>query len=380
MQGDDRLQERLAWVRQLLESQRESADSTDLLRSVKSDLLPEEVFAFTPGGDVINLPAGSTAIDFAYAIHSEVGNRMIGVKVNNRIAPIEHKVITGEIIEIITGPKGRGPSRNWLKIVKTSQARSKIRSWFKKERREENIREGKDTLYREMRRNGVLIPQEEMDAFLEETARRQHMNSLDDMYAAVGYGGLQVARMMPKIKEEYAKYCAAREVQEEVEREKNPEYYTGVQSSTDGVVVEGIDNCPIKFAKCCKPLPGDPIVGFITRGFGVSIHKRSCPNAISSMQSAENTGRWVRAHWVEDGQKDYNAMLSLDTLNSNGLVGDIIAALQEMHVPIRTISARDQGNGCLSVSVEVSVINASHLQRVVSRLKKVKDVLSVGRA
>ncbi len=206
--SSDRLDERLAWVRQLLESQRSSIDATDLLSDIKSDLLPEEVFAFTPRGDVINLPAGATVIDFAYAIHSAVGNRMIGAKVNNRIVPIDHQVVTGEIIEIITGPENRGPSRDWLNIVKTSEAKNKIRNWFKKERRDENIAEGKDAFEKELRRNLMVIPPEQYGEFMSNLARRNHCNSVDEMYAAIGYGGLQLARILPKLKEEYTRLKA----------------------------------------------------------------------------------------------------------------------------------------------------------------------------
>ncbi len=247
--SSDRLDERLAWVRQLLESQRSSIDATDLLSDIKSDLLPEEVFAFTPRGDVINLPAGATVIDFAYAIHSAVGNRMIGAKVNNRIVPIDHQVVTGEIIEIITGPENRGPSRDWLNIVKTSEAKNKIRNWFKKERRDENIAEGKDAFEKELRRNLMVIPPDQYDEFMSNLARRNHCNSVDEMYAAIGYGGLQLARILPKLKEEYTRLKAT-------EPKPLPTVDIKRVHSSDGVVVEGIDNCPIKFAKCCSPLPG----------------------------------------------------------------------------------------------------------------------------
>ena len=287
--SSDRLDERLAWVRQLLESQRSSIDATDLLSDIKSDLLPEEVFAFTPRGDVINLPAGATVIDFAYAIHSAVGNRMIGAKVNNRIVPIDHQVVTGEIIEIITGPENRGPSRDWLNIVKTSEAKNKIRNWFKKERRDENIAEGKDAFEKELRRNLMVIPPEQYDEFMSNLARRNHCNSVDEMYAAIGYGGLQLARILPKLKEEYTRLKAT-------EPKPLPTVDIKRVHSSDGVVVEGIDNCPIKFAKCCSPLPGDDIIGFVTRGFGVSIHKRDCTNVQQSVKDPENAARWVKAY------------------------------------------------------------------------------------
>ena len=367
--GSDKLDERLAWVRQLLESQRSSADATDLLSDIKSDLLPEEVFAFTPRGDVINLPAGATVIDFAYAIHSAVGNRMIGAKVNNRIVPIDHQVVTGEIIEIITGPENRGPSRDWLKIVKTSEAKSKIRNWFKKERREENIAEGKEALEREMRRNLMNVPAEQYDEFMASLARRNRCNSVDELYAALGYGGLQMSRVLPKLKDEYARL-----------RPPEPKPVTldikRVHSS-DGVVVEGIDNCPIKFAKCCSPLPGDDIIGFVTRGFGVSIHKKDCKNVRESMRHPENAERWVRAYWDTAAREQYSATLELTCMDRANLVSDIALALGDMRVPIYSLAARAAEQGRAHMSVTVGITNTEHLNNVVARLKKVKDVISV---
>ncbi len=376
IQGSDRLEERLAWVRQLLETQREADDAGDILRSLKSDLLPEEVFAFTPRGDVINLPAGATTIDFAYAIHSAVGNRMIGAKVNNRIVPIDHKVTTGEIIEVITGPADKGPSRDWLKIVKTSEARSKIRAWFKKERREENIEEGRAALERGMRRELINLAPAQWDDFMADVARRQHLNSAEEMYAAIGYGGLLVSRIMPKIKEEYAKLKAAEEAKEAPQLDEIPVHRP---RATDGVIVEGIDNCPIKFAKCCTPLPGDDIVGFITRGFGVSIHKRSCSNVQKSLEDSENAGRWVRAYWEASTKENYKASLDIDALARDGLVSDIAMALGEMHVPIYTMNARQEQSGRATMELIIGINNTEHLNSVVSRLRKIKDIIDINR-
>ena len=370
--SSDRLDERLAWVRQLLESQRSSIDATDLLSDIKSDLLPEEVFAFTPRGDVINLPAGATVIDFAYAIHSAVGNRMIGAKVNNRIVPIDHQVVTGEIIEIITGPENRGPSRDWLNIVKTSEAKNKIRNWFKKERRDENIAEGKDAFEKELRRNLMVIPPEQYDEFMSNLARRNHCNSVDEMYAAIGYGGLQLARILPKLKEEYTRLKAT-------EPKPLPTVDIKRVHSSDGVVVEGIDNCPIKFAKCCSPLPGDDIIGFVTRGFGVSIHKRDCANVQQSMKDPENTARWVKAYWADDAKEDYKATLELDCMDRANLLSDVALALGDMRVPIYSLSARAADQGRARMSLTVGIMNTVHLNNVVARLKKVKDVLTVTR-
>ncbi|WP_417337568.1 RelA/SpoT family protein, partial [Evtepia gabavorous] len=247
LDGHDKLDERLAWVSQLLENQRVSEDSGNLLHDLKSDLLPEEVFAFTPKGDVINLPTGATCIDFAYAIHSAVGNRMVGCKVNNRMVPIDHIVSTGEIIEVILGPADKGPSRDWLKIVRTSEAKSKIRNWFKKMRREENITQGRDALARELRREMIIIPDDQLDDFINSCSRRLRQNNAEELYAAIGYGGMTIANCLPKLKEEWQKLKAS----EEKAGEDLPKVDLSRVHATDGVVVEGFDNTPIKFAKCC---------------------------------------------------------------------------------------------------------------------------------
>ena len=372
--GHDKLDERLAWVRQLLENQRVSEDSGNLLHDLKSDLLPEEVFAFTPKGDVINLPAGATCIDFAYAIHSAVGNRMVGCKVNNRMVPIDHVVATGEIIEVILGPADKGPSRDWLKIVKTSEAKSKIRNWFKKMRRDENIAEGRDALAKELRREGIAIPDDKLDEFVGGCCRRMRQNSAEDLYAAIGYGGITIANCMPKFKEEYQKLKAA-----EAPAPELPKVDLRKVHSTDGVVVEGFDNTPIKFAKCCNPLPGDPIVGFITRGFGVSIHKASCANATASMKDPSNAPRWVKAYWADSVKESYKAGVEILALDRNDLLKDVLNALSDMRVPIYNMNARQVDNYGI-VNLTIGINNTEHLDRVVARLGKIRDVLKVTRS
>ena len=373
--GHDKLDERLAWVSQLLENQRVSEDSGNLLHDLKSDLLPEEVFAFTPKGDVINLPTGATCIDFAYAIHSAVGNRMVGCKVNNRMVPIDHIVSTGEIIEVILGPADKGPSRDWLKIVRTSEAKSKIRNWFKKMRREENIQEGRDTLARELRREMIFIPDDELDEFIGSCCRRLRQNNAEELYAAIGYGGITIANCLPKLKEEWQKRKS-----EEGKNEQLARVDLSKVHATDGVVVEGFDNTPIKFAKCCSPLPGDPIVGFITRGFGVSIHKQSCANAISSMKDPTNAPRWVKAYWADSVKDSDKAGLEIVALDRNELLRDVLSALADIRVPIYTMNARQVENNCAVVSLTIGINNTEHLNRVVARLSKVKDVLKVTRS
>ena len=375
LDGHDKLDERLAWVSQLLENQRVSEDSGNLLHDLKSDLLPEEVFAFTPKGDVINLPAGATCIDFAYAIHSAVGNRMVGCKVNNRMVPIDHIVSTGEIIEVILGPADKGPSRDWLKIVRTSEAKSKIRNWFKKMRREENIQQGRDALARELRREMIFIPDDELDEFISSCCRRLRQSNAEELYAAIGYGGITIANCLPKLKEEWQKRKSEEDKSEQLAKVDLSRVH-----ATDGVVVEGFDNTPIKFAKCCSPLPGDPIVGFITRGFGVSIHKQSCVNAIASMKDPANAPRWVKAYWADSVKDSYKAGLEIVALDRNELLRDVLSALADIRVPIYTMNARQVENNCAVVSLTIGINNTEHLNRVVARLSKIKDVLKVTRS
>ena len=375
LDGHDKLDERLAWVSQLLENQRVSEDSGNLLHDLKSDLLPEEVFAFTPKGDVINLPAGATCIDFAYAIHSAVGNRMVGCKVNNRMVPIDHIVSTGEIIEVILGSADKGPSRDWLKIVRTSEAKSKIRNWFKKMRREENIQQGRDALARELRREMIFIPDDELDEFISSCCRRLRQNNAEELYAAIGYGGITIANCLPKLKEEWQKRKSEEDKSEQLAKVDLSRVH-----ATDGVVVEGFDNTPIKFAKCCSPLPGDSIVGFITRGFGVSIHKQSCVNAIASMKDPTNAPRWVKAYWADSVKDSYKAGLEIVALDRNELLRDVLSALADIRVPIYTMNARQVENNCAVVSLTIGINNTEHLNRVVARLSKIKDVLKVTRS
>ena len=378
-EGHDKLDDRLAWVSQLLENQRLSEDSGNLLHDLKSDLLPEEVFAFTPKGDVINLPTGATCIDFAYAIHSAVGNRMVGCKVNNRMVPIDHVVSTGEIIEVLLGPADKGPSRDWLKIVRTSEAKSKIRNWFKKMRREENIQQGRDALSKELRREMIIIPDDQLDAFIDGCSRRMRQNNAEELYAAIGYGGMTIANCLPKLKEEWQKLKAA-ETEENKSVEDLPKVDLSRVHATDGVVVEGFDNTPIKFAKCCSPLPGDPIVGFITRGFGVSIHKQTCANAVASMKDPSNAPRWVKAYWADSVKDSYKAGLEIIALNRNELLQDVLSALADIRVPIYAMNARQVENNCAVVSLTIGINNTEHLNRVVARLSKVRDVLKVTRS
>ena len=372
--GTVKFEERLAWIRQLLENQSDSEDVEDLVSTIKSDLVPEEVFVFTPKGDVFNLPMGATVIDFAYAIHSAVGNKMIGAKVDGRIVPLDYQVKTGEIVEVLTSSQpGKGPSRDWLNIVKTSQARAKIRQWYKKERRDENIAEGKAEVEKEFKRNFIRLAEPEYTEFINKIAERQHCKSIEDFYAAIGYGGISLMHMMPKIKEDYVKMTKAEEPVINIAPVKKR------TKSTEGVVVEGIDNCLIKFSRCCNPLPGDNIIGFITRGHGVWIHTRNCPNVPADISKAGEPDRWVVAYWDTNIREDFKCTLQISCLNRIGLFADVSSLLANMHIMINDISTRNTKDGRTSIMLTVSVNGVEHLNSLTAKLSKISGVLSVER-
>ena len=368
---DDRLQ----WIREMLEAQQESGDARELVSSIKTDLITDEVFVYTPKGDVVNVPQGSTVIDFAYAIHSAVGNRMTGAKVDGRIVPIDYVIKTGQIVEILTSSQqGKGPSRDWLNIVKTSQAKSKIRNWFKKEKREENIVQGKEEVEREFRRNYIRLSDEDYEKFIKRLSERQRMETVDDFYAAIGYGGVSIIRLMPYIKEEYQKnYDKSRfEVKTIPVRDNS-------KKNKDGVTVEGIDNCLIKFSQCCNPLPGDNIIGFITRGHGVSIHKRDCTNVPKDLVNCAEPARWVNAYWNGNVKEEYKATLQLTCLSRVGLMAEIATQVANMRVNITSISTHDMKDGRTIVELTVNVSGVDHLKNLIARIEKIDGILLVER-
>lgn len=373
--SDAKMEERLAWIRQILDTQQETDDVEEIVQTIKTDLSQEDVFAVTPKGDVINLPVGSTIIDFAYAIHTAVGNRMVGAKVDGRIVPINHEIITGEIIEIITSKQqGQGPSRDWISIAKTSQARNKIRSWFKKEKRDENIVTGRSELEHEFSRNNIRLPDDEMKHFLENLARRQKCNSVEDFYAAIGYGGILLSKIIPRVKEEYlnlVKESKPIDINDYVTEKKQTK-------SSDGVIVEGIDNCLIKLSQCCSPLPGDEIIGFITRGHGVSIHKRDCNNVPNVIENASEPDRWVKAYWAGKLKESFRSSLQILSINRDGLLADITVVLAGMRVTLHSVNAREKDGNCI-IDITVSTENLEHLQNIIARITKIPSVLTVDR-
>ena len=371
----DSLEQRLSWIRQMLENQKDNEDATDLVRTIKSDLAPEEVFVFTPKGDVINIPSGSTVIDFAYAIHSAVGNRMIGAKVDKRIVALDYKVKTGEIIEVLTSKETRGPSRDWLKIVKTSEARNKIRAWFKHEKRDENIVEGKAELDREFKRNGIELTEAELATVLEKIGARQNCTSADDVYSAIGYGGIQLWKVLPKIKEDYMK-----EKHPVLSTDALPPVKQTVRKAVGGVTVDDMDNCLIKFSRCCNPLPGDDIIGFITRGFGVSIHKRTCSNVPKNLSDAPEPERWISAHWTGEVKEEFKSTLEIVANDRSGLLADVTQQLFNMHIFIHSLNSRETKDGSAVIFATITINGVEHLRSIISHLNNIEGIISIKRS
>ncbi|MGN1478445.1 MAG: RelA/SpoT family protein [Acutalibacteraceae bacterium] len=376
--GQEKLDERLTWIRKLLEEQNETESPEDIVRTIKTDFVPEEVFVFTPKGDVVSLPSGSTVIDFAYGIHSAVGHKMMGAKVDGRIVPLDYKVKTGEIVEILTSSQpGKGPSRDWLNIARTSSARAKIRAWFKKEKRDENIVEGKLAVEREFRRNAIRLDDAQREEFILSLAQKQRMNTADDFYAAVGYGGISIAKMMPHIKDDYSKLVKSQKSDDE------PVKTVPVKTKrtkSDGVVIEGIDNCLVKFSKCCNPLPGDEIIGFITRGHGVSIHKRDCTNVPKQPELSPEPERWIKAYWDSQVKEDFKANLTIVGMDRIGLLMDITAQFAAMHVDIHSVNSKTNKDGRAVFNFVITVNGAEHLKSVMAKMAKVNGVLDVERS
>ena len=378
------IDEKLRWISQLLESDESTRDPDEFIHSFKTDIFHDETFVFTPKGDVISLPLGSTVIDFAYAIHSAVGNKMVGAKINGVIVPIDRIPNNGDIIEIITANSSKGPSRDWLKIVKTGQARSKIRQWFKKESRAENIELGRAEVERECRRVYKPITDDQIDEIIAGIGKKVSINSAEDFYNTIGFGGLSLSRFMPKIKEEIEKLRIADEGPLTAEEELAKVKLTTVtrkSHKSGGIIIEGDTGYQVKFAKCCNPLPGDRIVGFVTRGFGVSIHKADCPNVIASRGNEDNLARWIRAEWeqTESMQSSmYEAMIQIVAEDQIGVLAAISMALADMKVSISQINTQALKDG-VGINIVVGCRNVSHYDSIVSRVRSLPKIISVRR-
>ena len=371
-------EESFAWVRRLLENQQES-DAGDFIHNLKIDMFADEVFVFSPKGDVVNLPAGATPIDFAYNIHSDVGNSMIGAKVNGRIVKIDHTLQNGDVVEIRTSKSAPGPSRDWLNIAKSGSARTKIKQWFKRERRDENIIRGREMLESALKAEGLDVVEALQDEVVEPIMKRHSFNALDDMFASIGYGGTSASAIVSRIKDQLKllnaeKKTAIDKLNAAAERREQKDKKT---NSVNGVLVEGLDNCLVKFSRCCTPVPGDDIIGFITRGQGVSIHRKDCSNYINSNRNNENSGRWTKVSWANNIGNSYITSITVSSRNRNALVLDIASVLNALNAKVRTLAARDLPGGKAVTHITLEVHNSDELQLIMNRLSSIPGVTSV---
>ena len=365
------------WVRHLLESQQDS-DAEEFVQSMKIDMFDDEVFVYTPKGRIVSLPAGSTPIDFAYAIHSGVGNSMIGAKVNNRIANIDTTLKNGDIVEVLTSKSAKGPSRDWLTICKSNQARTKIKQWFKKEKREENIVHGRASFESEMKRVGLPLTAATDPELEGQLLKKLSFDTWDDMFAAIGYGGLTAAKAVGRIRDDINKalkqQTAEKLPQSPLRFRPDSEAVTQNRHAVNGVIVEDIDSCMIKFAKCCTPVPGDPIVGFITKGFGVSIHRADCPNA-QNREDPRQAARWVRVRWATQEEQPFETTLELDCITRDGLILDVAMVLSTARVRVKEMSGKDLPGGRSAITIRFEVKDVAELESVRTKLLNIRDVV-----
>ncbi|MBR0365716.1 MAG: bifunctional (p)ppGpp synthetase/guanosine-3',5'-bis(diphosphate) 3'-pyrophosphohydrolase [Clostridia bacterium] len=373
---------KLEWVRTLIDTQQNVIDSDEFFNALKFDLFADQVFVFTPQGRVIALPAGSTVIDFAFAIHSEVGYKMSGAKVNSRIVPNTHTLENGDIVEIMT-TNAHGPSRDWLSICKTSRARNKINQWFKRERREENIEEGKDLIARELRRWGNTHAELFRPEWIEIITKRYGFNSMDDLYASVGYGGLSATKVVMRLREEWLK--------EEREKEKairledaleNKDSHTDdkvKKRSSNGIVVKGIDNCLVRLAGCCNPVAGDDVIGFITKGRGVSVHRADCVNVKPENLQPEDRARLIEVSWDERLDKSYTANLSISGPDRDGMLMDVTNILSDLKIAFKSVNGHVTKAGIAIIQIGIEIQHTSDLALLTKKLKQLPGVETVTR-
>ena len=372
------------WVRRLLENQ-ENTDAEEFIHTLKVDMFADEVFVFTPRGDVTNLPTGATPIDFAYSVHSAVGNSMVGAKVNGRIVPLDYQLKNGDVVEILTSKSARGPSRDWLQIAKSNEARGKIRQWFKKEKREENIVNGRAAFESELKHYGISVAAVTGDELRPTLLKKTGFGNLDDMYAAIGYGGFSAQKAANRIRDE----LKALNKQQQAERDatvpipgepgKTRPAVPMREKSEDGIVVQGLSNCLVKFSKCCTPVPGDDIVGFITRGYGVSVHRADCPNAAPERRRPEEAGRWVKVSWGKDVKQSYQTSLDIYAKDRIDLVLDVSAVLSSTQTRVAGLNAKTTADGFALIHLEIFVADSEQLSAVMRRLHQISGVMKVDR-
>ena len=382
--SSEEVDRKLSWVMKLIETEDDTRDPEEFLQALKVDIFHDETFVFTPKGDVITLPQGSTVVDFAYAIHSQIGNKMVGAKINGMIVPFERIPENGEIVEILTSSASKGPSRDWLKIVKTGEARNKIRQWFKKEKRPENIAVGKTEIERELKKFQRSMTEQQKTEILENVTERLGIQSVDDLFNTIGYGGLAVSKISAKLRDEVERVCRVEEPEEAPIGVSDVPLteLSPAHRSTSGVIVDGVDGCTVKFARCCNPVPGDSIIGFITKGFGISIHKQDCPNVRRGIADDENRPRWISAKWSvgEDSRSSslFEATLHIAAEDRIAMIADISAALADMKVSIIQLNTQTRPAGNI-ITVVIGCKSLEHVRSIVSRLRAIPGVASVQR-
>ena len=379
----EEIDKKLAWISKLIDAENSATDTEDFMQALKIDIFSDETFVFTPKGDVIALPQNSTLIDFAYAIHSQIGNRMVGAKINGMIAPIDKVPQTGDIVEVLTSSASKGPSRDWLKIVKTSEARAKIRQWFKKEKRPENIKIGQAEIERLLGKFRVKPTDAQAEEIVSGTARKLGMADVEDLYNAVGYGGVAMTKVSTKLRQEYERVVKP---DEEAAVTETDQVQTGQlrKRGTGGIIVDGEYGCEVKFAKCCNPLPGDEVIGFVTKGYGISIHKRDCPNVAAGLARPDQADRWLKAEWdVEEfaaGSKAvYEVGLTIYAENDIRLLSNITTALADMKVTLLAINTKKRTDDDIIIQLTVGCKNVDHYNSILSRLKQVPRVRNIER-
>lgn len=376
--GVKNIDSKLAWLRQLLEWQKEMRDAREFMETLKIDLFTDEVFVFTPKGDVINLPAGSTPIDFAYAIHSAIGNKMMGAKVNGKLVPLEYELKNGDIVEILTSASVHGPSRDWLKIVKSSQARNKINQWFKKEKREENIAKGKEAVEKELKKHGMSFAQLFKPEWLEPVLKRYTFNSMDDLYAAIGFGAITASKIVSRLKDEYRKSTKLEGIEgipvESPYLAKTEQRRK--QTNESGVIVKGINNCLIRLARCCNPVPGDDIIGYVTRGRGVSVHRKDCININSNL---DEKSRLIEVYWHGADNVSYKADVTIMANDRTALLMEITNVIGEARIPLKAINARTTKDQIAIINLTLEITDTEQLDKIIKKLRKINSVFEVSR-
>lgn len=385
-QANQALDEKLRWIRSLIETDAESGDPDEFLRALKIDLFDDEIFVFTPKGDVVSLPAKSTPIDFAYAIHSAVGNKMVGAKVNGNIVPIDTVLQTGQIVEVLTNPNSKGPSRDWLSCVRSSEARNKIRMFFKREMRTENIEFGKQAIDRELRRYGHRYTDQQRDQIVGNLAVRMGYAEGNDLYNSIGFGGIEIVKIGTKLREEFNRLVAPEQEQKaklpSVKAETSERDDRKLRKSSESVIVDNVEGCAVKFAKCCSPLPGDRIIGFITKGYGISIHKYDCVNVQNGLKKPEDRDRWVTASWTARAEKrvmgGFEAFLNVFATYTPNVIVEISIALRDLKVEITSVTTKESGDNIV-MTFGVRCSDTEHLASIISALKKLQVVRDVTR-